>query len=214
MTPETILSHFFDFDNFEIKSEGAMLEFVPERWKGEVATFDIKGRDGNVIVEKDKRVNAKHLRELEAAKVSYISVPEEFLIGRVLARNVVNPETGEVLASANDEISESLMSDLRDAGIKARAVFRISEGRPNALDLILDSEVQWIVNVPAGAKPAKDEVIMRTEAIRRGLPITTTVRGLQSAVDGIKRLRTLKRCEVLSLQEYNRKASHTHRTGE
>ena len=99
---------------------------------------------------------------------------------------------------------------LREAGIKARAVFRISEGRPNALDLILDNEVQWIINVPSGAKPAKDEVIMRTEAIRRGLPITTTVRGLQSAVDGIKRLRTLKRCEVLSLQEYNRKASHSH----
>ena len=118
MTPETILSHFFDFDQFEIKSEGAMLEFVPERWKGEVATFDIKGRDGNVIVEKDKRVNAKHLRELEAAKVSYISVPEEFLVGRVLAKNVVNPETGEVLANANDEISESLMAELREAGIK------------------------------------------------------------------------------------------------
>jgi carbamoyl-phosphate synthase large subunit len=46
---------------------------------------------------------------------------------------------------------------------------------------------------------------MRTEAIRRGLPITTTLRGLQSAVDGIKCLRLLKRCEVLSLQEYNRK---------
>ena len=99
---------------------------------------------------------------------------------------------------------------LRDAGIKARAVFRISDGRPNVLDLILDNEVQWIVNVPTGAKPAKDEVSMRTEAIRRGVPITTTVRGLQSAVDGIKRLRTLKRCEVLSLQEYNRKASHGH----
>ena len=80
----------------------------------------------------------------------------------------------------------------------------------HALDLILDNEIQWIVNVPTGAKPAKDEVIMRTEAIRRGLPITTTVRGLQSAVEGIKRLRTLKRCEVLSLQEYNRKASQSH----
>ena len=99
---------------------------------------------------------------------------------------------------------------LREAGIKARAVFRISEGRPNVMDLILDNEVQWIVNVPSGAKPAQDEVIMRTEAIRRGMPITTTIRGLQSAVDGIKRLRTLKRCEVLSLQEYNRKASHGH----
>jgi carbamoyl-phosphate synthase large subunit len=96
---------------------------------------------------------------------------------------------------------------LREAGIRARAVFRISEGRPNALDLIQDGEVQWVINVPSGAKPARDEVVMRTEAIRRGLPITTTLRGLQSAVEGIRRLRTLKRCEVLSLQEYNRKAS-------
>ncbi len=94
---------------------------------------------------------------------------------------------------------------MRAAGIPARALFRISEGRPNVLDLMLDSELQWIVNVPSGAKPAKDEVIMRTEAIRRGLPITTTVRGLQAAVEGIRRLRALKRCEVLSLQEYNRK---------
>jgi len=99
---------------------------------------------------------------------------------------------------------------LREAGIKARAVFRISEGRPNALDLIVDGDIQWLVNVPSGANPAKDEVIMRTEAIRRGLPITTTVRGLQSAVEGIKRLRTLKTCEVLSLQEYNRKTGHGH----
>src|SRR3546814_4945849 len=83
-----------------------MLEFVPERWKGEVASFDIKDRDGNVIVEKDKRVNAKHLRDLGAAKVTYVSVPEEFLIGRVLARNVISPETGEVIANANDEITE------------------------------------------------------------------------------------------------------------
>ena len=37
MTPETILANFFDFDNFELKSEGAMMEFVPERWKGEMA---------------------------------------------------------------------------------------------------------------------------------------------------------------------------------
>ena len=96
---------------------------------------------------------------------------------------------------------------LRDAGIPARAVFRISDGRPNALDLIADNDIQWIVNVPTGAKPAQDEIRMRTEAIRRGLPITTTVRGLQSAVEGIKRLRTLKRCEILSLQEYNRKTA-------
>lgn len=97
---------------------------------------------------------------------------------------------------------------LREADIKARAIFRISDGRPNALDLILDNEVQWIVNVPAGAAPARDEVLMRTEAIRRGLPITTTVRGFHAAVEGIRRLRDRKRCEVLSLQEYHRKVLH------
>lgn len=63
MTPESILANFFDFDNFELKSEGAMMEFVPERWKGEMARFDIADRSGKVIVEKDKRINAKHLRD-------------------------------------------------------------------------------------------------------------------------------------------------------
>src|SRR3546814_8333031 len=66
MTPESILAHFFDFDNFELKSEGGMIEFVPERWKGEMARFDIAGRDGNVIVENDKRINAKHLRDMRS----------------------------------------------------------------------------------------------------------------------------------------------------
>ncbi|MGV8268375.1 hypothetical protein ACV334_38035, partial [Pseudomonas aeruginosa] len=37
MTPESILANFFDFDNFDLKSEGAMMDFVPERWKGEMA---------------------------------------------------------------------------------------------------------------------------------------------------------------------------------
>src|SRR5690606_16451264 len=82
MTPESILAHFFDFDNFEIKSEGGMIEFVPERWKGEMARFDISDRDGNVIVEKDKRINAKHLRDMANANIQRISVPEEFLYGR------------------------------------------------------------------------------------------------------------------------------------
>ncbi len=117
MTSESILAHFFDFDHIDLKKEGGMLEFVSERWKGEVARFDITDRAGAVIVEKDKRINAKHLRDLAAAKVEYVSVPEDFLLGRVLAKNVVNAETGEVLANANDEITESLLGDLRAANV-------------------------------------------------------------------------------------------------
>ena len=118
MTPEAILATFFDFDQVEILSEGGMLEFVPERWKGEVARFDISDRDGKIIVEKDKRINAKHLRDLSNAGVQRISVPEDFLIGRILAKNIVNPETGEVIANANDEITETILNDIRAANIR------------------------------------------------------------------------------------------------
>src|SRR5690554_2475927 len=118
MTPESILATFFDFDQIEILSEGGMLEFVPERWKGEVARFDITGRDGTVIVEKDKRITAKHIRDLSNAGVERISVPEDFLLGRTLATNIVNPETGEVIANANDEITEGILADIRAANIR------------------------------------------------------------------------------------------------
>ena len=99
-------------------------------------------------------------------------------------------------------------SILRDNGIKTRALFRVTDGRPNALDMINDGEIQWIVNVPSGAKPARDEVRIRTEAIRRGIPITTTVRGLQATLEGLSRLKKLQSFAVLSLQEFNRKTEN------
>ncbi|CAM2150240.1 RNA polymerase subunit beta [Pararobbsia alpina] len=118
LTPEQILANFFVFDNFTLMDEGAQVEFVPERLRGEVARFDINDRDGNLIVAKDKRINAKHIRDLENAKTKFISVPEDYLIGRVLAKNVIDPETGEVIANANEEIGESLLEKLRDAKVK------------------------------------------------------------------------------------------------
>ncbi|WP_322047177.1 DNA-directed RNA polymerase subunit beta [Paraburkholderia sp. J67] len=118
LTPEQILANFFVFDNFTLMPEGAQMEFVPERLRGEVARFDISDRDGKVIVQKDKRINAKHIRDLESAKTTYISVPEDYLLGRVLAKNVVDGDTGEVIANANDEVTEGVLDKLREAKIK------------------------------------------------------------------------------------------------
>ena len=117
LTSEAILSQFFVFDQFELQNEGAMMEFVGDRWKGEMARFSITDRNGKELVEKDKRVNAKHLRDIAAAKIERISVPEDFLIGRVLAKNIVDADTGELIASANDEITEGVLSALRIAGV-------------------------------------------------------------------------------------------------
>ncbi|CAB3789987.1 DNA-directed RNA polymerase subunit beta [Paraburkholderia caffeinitolerans] len=118
LTPEQILANFFVFDNFSLMPEGAQMEFVPERLRGEVARFDISDREGKVIVQKDKRINAKHIRDLENAKTTFISVPEDYLLGRVLAKNVVDGDTGEVIANANDEVTESVLDKLREAKIK------------------------------------------------------------------------------------------------
>jgi DNA-directed RNA polymerase subunit beta len=117
LTPEAILAEFFDFDNFDLQGEGAMMEFVADRWKGEMARFDISDREGKVIVEKDKRINAKHLRDLAQGGIQRISVPEEFLYGRVLAKNIVDADTGELIAHANDEITESVLNAMRAANV-------------------------------------------------------------------------------------------------
>ncbi|WP_424192855.1 DNA-directed RNA polymerase subunit beta [Ampullimonas aquatilis] len=117
LNPEQILAHFFVFDNFNLKSEGALMEFVPERMRGELARFDITDTSGKVVVQKDKRINAKHIRELESAETRFISVPEDYLLGRVLAKNIISQDTGEIIANANDELTESLLAQLRDAKI-------------------------------------------------------------------------------------------------
>ncbi|MGO4332527.1 DNA-directed RNA polymerase subunit beta [Cupriavidus sp. 2TAF22] len=118
LTPEQILAHFFVFDNFTLQSEGAQMEFVPERLRGEVARFDIADKNGRVVVEKDKRINAKHIRDLDSAGTKLISVPEDYLLGRVLAKNIIDPDTGEVIANANDELTETVLENLREAGVK------------------------------------------------------------------------------------------------
>ncbi len=119
MTSEQILANFFVFDNFNLHAEGADMEFVSERLRGEVARFDITDKSGKVMVAKDKRINAKHVRDIEAAGIKHISVPEDYLLGRVLAKNIVDPDTGEVVASANDELTEELLAKLREANISA-----------------------------------------------------------------------------------------------
>ena len=66
LTPEAILANFFVFDNFRLMDSGAQMEFVPERLKGEIARFDLTDKSGNVIVEKDKRITARHVKQLES----------------------------------------------------------------------------------------------------------------------------------------------------
>ena len=117
LTNEDILKQFFVFDTFHVSAKGAELEFVPERLRGEMARFDVVGKDGKVVVQRDKRITAKHVRELVEGGVKRIAVPADYIVGRALATNIVDTATGEVLARANDEITDELLEKLVAAGV-------------------------------------------------------------------------------------------------
>src|SRR3990172_729087 len=115
LTPEQVLKEFFAFDTFNFSKKGVQFELVPERLRGETAKFDILDKHDKVIVPKDKRITVKYIRDLEAAGVKKIAVPDDYLLGRVLAHNVVDTETGEILGNANDEITEIMLAKLKEA---------------------------------------------------------------------------------------------------
>ena len=91
---------------------------------------------------------------------------------------------------------------LEENGIKVQFLFKLTEGRPNVLDMIKNGEVNLIINTPAGQTPRADEVQIRTAAIIHKISIMTTLAGANAALLGIKAFRE-KGLTVCSLQEYH-----------
>ena len=115
---EDILEMFFAKNVFHVKKGGFSMDLVPERLRGEVATFDIRDGSGDVLVETGRRVTARHVRLLERSGPNRLDVPREYLLGRVLARDVVAKETGEIVAPCNTEVTDELLDQLVEAGVK------------------------------------------------------------------------------------------------
>ena len=111
-TTAEMLELFFDQDAFKVKAGEFSVAWVADRWQGEMAAFDIKDDKGKVIVERDKRINAGHIRKIEKAGLAALPVPVEFLLGKVLARDIVDTETGEVEFPANTELTEELLEKI------------------------------------------------------------------------------------------------------
>ncbi len=167
-TLEQILADFYDFETFHVGKKGIEFELKPERLKGETARFDIASKDGTIIVAKDKRITARHIRDLEAAGVKKLTVDSDFVLGRTIAANVVDKETGEVIARANDEITETLLEKLVEAKIaKFETLFtnELDHGAFISQTLRTDETVdQWTARVAIyrmmrpGEPPTEDAV--------------------------------------------------------
>ncbi len=121
-----ILNLFFATNTFKLTHEGIFLDLVPERLRGETAAFDIKVKD-KVIVEAGRRITARHVRELDKANLETLEVPAEYLVGKTLAHDIVDTDSGEILAMANDEIAIDLLPKLLRAGIEEIRVLYVND---------------------------------------------------------------------------------------
>ena len=104
---EQILDIFYDKETFYLSENGVQTDLVVGRLKGETAKVDILDKEGNVLVDKGKRITAKNIRDISNAGLTRLDVEPESLIGKALAADLIDPETGEVLAVANDESLKS-----------------------------------------------------------------------------------------------------------
>ena len=114
---EEILNVFFDTSVFSVKKDQFSLALDPERLRGEIAAFEIKGKQNKVVVEKGRRITARHIRQLEKDKISSLQVPREYLIGRPVAMDIADEKTGELMLECNTEISDENLDVLLKAGV-------------------------------------------------------------------------------------------------
>jgi len=116
-TSEEILDMFFEKNVFHVKKGGFSADLIPERMRGDVATFDIVDKSGTIIVETGRRITARHVRLLEDSRLKRLDVPREYLLDRVISRDIVDESTGEILLACNTLITEEVIDQLLEAGV-------------------------------------------------------------------------------------------------
>jgi len=117
---EEMLGMFFETSRFSLTNDGnAQLELVPSRLRGDVTQFDIKDKKGKVIVEEGRRITARHIRQLEELAITELEMTQDYLLGRSIAKDVINTNTGELVVECNTEITEETLLILNKAGVES-----------------------------------------------------------------------------------------------
>jgi len=202
----------------KLKDLGFTREFIPRHFSVKEAVFPFSRFPGVDVVLSPEMKSTGEVMGVDRDNGM------AFLKSQVAAGNRI-PAVGNVFLSVRDADKAAVLplarrlvalgftlyatlgtsTLLRNNGIASRAVFRISRGRPNVVDMIEEKDVAWIVNTPSvGHEPMADEQRMRSHAVIRGIPITTTVDGMRAAIHGLEALRRFDRMEVCSLQELHR----------
>ena len=113
-----ILECFYETEIFKIKPNNTyQLQLIPKRLMGRVTPMDISYR-GEEIVKKGERISARHIRKIESTKIKHLEYEQNSMEGLVLAKDIVDKTTGEILIECNSVIDEELLDILQTLGLK------------------------------------------------------------------------------------------------
>ncbi len=114
---EEMIKIFFEMNKFTIDAQKCIFHIVPERMRGEIAAFDIKSKNGQVLVEEGRRITAKHIREMLKSGLTEVEVPRDYLVGKILGNNLIDRSTGELVANVNEELTVTIIDRCIESGI-------------------------------------------------------------------------------------------------
>jgi DNA-directed RNA polymerase subunit beta len=162
---EEIIKLFFETNRFAISDDRIMLNLIPERMRGDIASFDIRIED-KILVEKGHRITARHIRQMEKAGTTQLEVPRDYLYGKILAHNIVVPDTGELVAKVNEEVTDDLLTKIVVAGVDEIDVLYVNDldrgpyvsnaMRIDTTETQLDALVEIYRMMRPGEPPAKE----------------------------------------------------------
>jgi carbamoyl-phosphate synthase large subunit len=201
-----------------LKEIGFTEEFIPSHFSVKEAVFPFARFPGvDIILSPEMKSTGEVMGVDRTASMAYLK-------SQIASGNRI-PRSGNIFLSLRNEdhsaaipyikrladlgfilyCTRGTSTMLRNNGIPTNAIFKVADGRPNAIDLIEEGNLTWIVNTPSkGEKPASDEMKIRTNCLMHGISITTTLHGLQRTVDGLEAIKKLHVIDVCSLQEYSR----------
>ncbi|ALG67917.1 DNA-directed RNA polymerase subunit beta [Beggiatoa leptomitoformis] len=116
---QQMLEMFFETNNFSYSTDKDQFSFalVADRLRGELASFDIRDTEGQLVVETGRRITAKHIKQLEKANITSLPVPDDYLFGKVIAHDI-NGSDGKLIIKANEEITADIIRLLREHQIR------------------------------------------------------------------------------------------------
>ncbi|MDX1950896.1 MAG: carbamoyl-phosphate synthase large subunit [Verrucomicrobiota bacterium] len=197
-----------------LKQLGFTQEVWPEYWAVKESVFPFNRFHGQDILLSPEMRSTGEVMGLDAdlgiayAKSQMAANASLPMKGRVFisvseAHKKHVAEVAKLYADLGFEIvsTNGTANVLEKAGLKVARVFKISEGRPNSIDLLKNREIQLVINTPSGQTPRADEIKIRTTAVYTNTPIMTTLSGARAAALGIAALRK-SGYSVKTVQEY------------